>query len=69
MAIHYAAEGRALATVKLSGELSLTELETQLAQPANAVKTRELYAQAYQAVRSLMRQGGAPAAWRRVTAR
>ncbi len=66
LAIRYANEAAKLARIKLSGSLSLNELETQLAQPANAAKTRELYARADRATQALWQSGGARGVWLRV---
>jgi stage II sporulation protein D len=64
MAIHYANEGRALDKVRLIGVLSLTELEAQMAQPANEAKTRELYARAYRETKKRWQRQGVQALWR-----
>ena len=66
LAIRYANEGRALERVKLIGVLPLPALEAQLAQPANAMKTRELYARAYRSVNALWQRDGARGVWLRV---
>ncbi|NOT62066.1 MAG: SpoIID/LytB domain-containing protein, partial [Acidobacteria bacterium] len=66
LAIRYANEGAKLTRVKLIGQLSLNDLEAQLAQPANAARTRELYARAFREVQALWQRGGARGVWLRV---
>ena len=66
LAIRYANEGAKLARVKLVSQLSLNELEAQLAQPAPAAKTRELYARAFREVQTLWQDHGARGVWLRV---
>lgn len=68
VAILCAGEGRALEKLKLRESFSVDELERRLMRPATAVVTRELYAQAYQQVRTLLRTEGEAAVWRRVAA-
>ena len=69
LAIRYANEGRVLERLKLSEPMKLAELETRLAQPANAAQTRELYAQAHSTVQALWQHAGARGVWLRVVQR
>jgi stage II sporulation protein D len=66
LAIHYANEGRGLMRVKITGLWPVAELERQLAQPADARKTRELYARAFREVQKFWQRDGGLSVWRRV---
>lgn len=68
LAIFCAGEGRALEKTRPRARLSLDELERRLARPPNAASLGELYAQAYQEVRTLLRAEGETAVWKRVAA-
>jgi stage II sporulation protein D len=68
LAIWCAGEGRAMEKQKPRATLTIEELESQLARPATSAATRELYAQAFQQVRSLLRTEGEAGVWQRVAA-
>lgn len=68
VAILCAGEGPALEKLKPRDSISVDELERRLTRPATVAATRELYAQAYQRVRSLLRTEGEAGVWRRVAA-
>jgi stage II sporulation protein D len=66
LAIDLAGEGRSLPRVR--SHLSIEELERRLAQPTSVAAMRELYAQAWRAVRRLIESEGDAAIWKRIGA-
>ncbi len=66
MAVYLAGEAGRIASFAPRQDLSIEELERQLAAPADAAAMRALYAAAHRRVLALIHEGGEASVWRRI---
>jgi len=63
LCLYVSGEGRAMAQLKITRQLSREELERKLSMPVSAAEAKELYALAYREVQTLIKSKGEAYVW------